>query len=127
MADDPLCPPKSRRSARGAWAEQLAADYLTGQGYRLIARNHRCPSGEVDLIGWDSDVLCFVEVRARADDEHGDPLETVDRRKISRIGKAARDFLDSWSGQWPTMRFDVVGIILGEPPKLTLVKEAFEL
>ncbi len=32
-----------------------------------VARNFRLPNrgGEIDLIGWDRDVLCFIEVKTR--------------------------------------------------------------
>ena len=113
-------------AARGRRAEQLALAYLTDLGYRIIASNHRCPGGEVDLIGWDGEVLCFVEVRARTSDAFGDPLETIDRRKMNRVACAARDYLDGWTGPWPEMRFDAVGILLTEPPTLSLVRAAFE-
>lgn len=124
--------PRARREARpvttvvGARAEQLAVEHLEAQGYRVLARNHRGDGGEVDVIAWDGPVLCFVEVRARATTDFGDPLETIDRRKIARVARAARHFLNTWRGPWPPMRFDAVGIVLGSPPTIRLVRAAFE-
>lgn len=61
-------------------AEKIAAHHRTGRrgeeaayfhlrmlGYTMVARNFRSPRsrGEIDLIGWDHDVLCFVEVKTR--------------------------------------------------------------
>lgn len=112
----------------GRQAEALAADYLERHGYSILARNHRCQGGEVDLVAWDDGILCFVEVRARRTVVYGDPLETIDRRKIRRVARASADFLDSsWSGPWPPMRFDALGIVLADPPVFTLVRAAFEL
>ncbi len=105
----------------------MARDYLERQGYRIIACNHRCEGGEVDIVAWQGEVLCFVEVRARTNVDYGEPLETIDARKRSRIARAARDFLQSWRGAWPEMRFDAVGIVLGEPPEITLVQDAFDV
>ncbi len=119
-------PLRETATARGARAEALAADYLEAQGYRLVAKNHRCPGGEVDLIGFDGAVLCFVEVRSRTGVERGHPLETIDGRKIHRVVKAARDYLGTLSGPWPEMRFDALGIVLADPPAFTLVRGAFE-
>jgi putative endonuclease len=113
--------------SRGRRAEQLAETHLQQVGYNIVARNHRCAGGELDLIGWDGDVLCFIEVRARATEAFGDPLETIDARKIQRIARAARHFLDTFKGPWPEMRFDAVGILLVTPPRITLVKAAFEV
>jgi putative endonuclease len=112
--------------ARGAAAEELAVTYLRDAGYSVIARNHSCPEGEVDVIAYDGDVLCFVEVRSLATVEQGDPLETIGPAKIRRIVKAAQHFLGTLAGPWPRMRFDAVGITLGEPPAIRLVRDAFE-
>ena len=120
-------PQKRTTVSLGRQAEQFAADYLASQGYIIVTRNHRCVGGEVDMIAWDGVVLCFVEVRYRATVDFGDPLETIDRRKISRICKAAYHFLEeAFDGPWPTMRFDAIGIVSGEPPHLTLIRDAFE-
>ena len=111
---------------RGAQAETLASDYLCAQGYEIIKRNHRCAGGEVDIIAVDQDVLCFIEVRSLACPSHGDPLETIDAKKINRVIKAAWDFVDDLPPPWPMMRFDAVGVVMTEPPQIRLVREAFE-
>ncbi len=122
MSDDPS-PVRMRRGARG---EQLACEYLTSLGYRVIARNHRCPRGELDIIAWDGDVLCFVEVRARTSVDFGTPLETIGPVKIRRVVRAAQDYIRDLPSPWPEMRFDAVGVELVEPPRIELVRGAFE-
>ncbi|MBI5510135.1 MAG: YraN family protein [Deltaproteobacteria bacterium] len=117
--------PESRR-ARGSAAEELAASYLEDRGYRLIARNFRTASGEVDLIAFDGEVLCFIEVRSRHDELRGHPLETIDRKKIRRVVRAAEEYLKKVPHPWPEMRFDAVGIVMSAPPQITLVRDAFE-
>lgn len=111
----------------GRHAEELAWEHLSRQGYRLVERNFRGRFGEVDLIAWDQDVLCFVEVRSRSSTDHGDPLESIDRRKINRIGKAAYEWLESYRGDWPQMRFDAIGVVLEPSIVVRLEKGAFEL
>lgn len=111
----------------GVAAEQLAAAYLEQHGYQIIVRNHRCTLGEVDLIAWDDSVLCFVEVRSRKNADYGDPLESIDGKKIARVVCAAKDFLRTLPGPWPEMRFDAVGIIVASPPEIRLIKGAFEV
>jgi putative endonuclease len=113
-------------SVRGAHAEQLAADYLIDHGYRIVERNWRKNGGELDIIAYDGDVLCFVEVRSRDSDDFGDPLETIDQRKIRRIVRTARAYLATIRGPWPDMRFDAVGVLMSNPPRIELVKDAFE-
>ncbi|MEE8408290.1 MAG: YraN family protein [Myxococcota bacterium] len=122
-------PSHGSTTVRGAAAEELAADYLRNEGYRIVARNHRCAGGELDLVAWDGDILCFIEVRSRASDAFGDPLETITPQKIRRVVRAARDYLEGVRGPLPEMRFDAVGIVINdpdEPPRITLVRGAFD-
>lgn len=112
--------------ARGAEAEDLAAAFLEREGYRIVARNVRFDVGELDLVAWDGDVLCFVEVRARAEGSDVHPLETIDARKQLRVVRAAGRYLETLKGAWPAMRFDAVGVALATPPRFELVKAAFE-
>ena len=114
-------------TAIGRRGEDLACDHLCALGYDIVERNYRCQGGEIDIVAREGDVLCFVEVRSLSNPEHGDPLETIDRRKMSRLAKAAMDFLEHWHGPWPPTRFDAVGVILSTPPRIDLVREAFEV
>ena len=115
------------RSSRGAFAESLAVDYIEARGYRILERNYRCERGEIDIIALDNAILCFVEVRSFGHHDFGDPLETISRQKIARIGVAARDYISNVPEPWPEMRFDAVGIVLVDPPEIRLIKGAFEL
>ncbi len=51
----------------GRRGEEAAYFFLRKRGYVMVARNYRSARrrGEVDLIGWDRDVLCFIEVKTR--------------------------------------------------------------
>ena len=57
----------------GRWGEALAAEYLRQRGYRLAAHSYQCRFGEIDLIAWDGDILCFVEVKTRTNTDMGLP------------------------------------------------------
>src|SRR4051812_38950611 len=64
--------PKSQRAAHlvtGGKGEEAVYFHLRRQGYVMVARNWRSPRrrSEIDLIGWDGDCLCFVEVKTRAE------------------------------------------------------------
>lgn len=113
-------------TATGQMAESLAAQYLQQRGYRIAQRNYRTTQGEVDLIAFDGEVLCFVEVRSRRDLDHGHPLETIDRKKRQCIVAAARQYITTLPHPWPPMRFDAVGVVLSDPPDVMLVRGAFE-
>ncbi|MEK7703796.1 MAG: YraN family protein [Myxococcota bacterium] len=125
LSQEPIADDDHR--AFGALGEKIAATHLGKLGYRIVTTNHRCDRGEIDIIAWDGQVLCFVEVRARRSDRFGHPLETISAKKRQRIVAAARDYLATWRGAWPQMRFDVVGIVDGDPPQIELVRAAFEV
>ncbi len=57
--------PEGHRTGRRG--EEDAYFYLRRRGYTIIARNYRSPHhrGELDLVGWDRDVLCVIEVKTR--------------------------------------------------------------
>ena len=66
----------------GTWGEALAAEYLQKHGYKLAAHGYQCRFGEIDLIAWDGDTLCFVEVKTRTNVAMALPGNTS-RRKSS--------------------------------------------
>ncbi|MBC7794373.1 MAG: YraN family protein [Clostridia bacterium] len=111
-------------TAIGRSYEDAACAHLETLGYRVVTRNFRTVGGEIDIIAFDDDVLCFVEVRGRAADAFGDPMETIDNRKIGRVIHAARAYVATLVGTWPLMRFDVIGILDGEP--IRLIRNAFD-
>jgi putative endonuclease len=106
------------RRRLGRSAEDLVALRLERQGWRIVDRNARTRTGELDLIALDGDVLVFVEVKAgRAGGRHGpvSPAHKVGPRKRARIRLLAREWLGA--GRAPSgvagYRFDVVGVSFG--------------
>jgi len=115
------------RQRLGDLGEKAAEELLAARGYRIVARKHRCPRGEVDLVAEQGDLLVFVEVRTRATAAFGGPEETVRAAKQQRLLRAARDFLARWRGPPRGARFDVVAVI-DQPggPLLTHFPGAFD-
>ncbi len=112
----------------GALGEDAAVDLLRRGGYRIVARNHRCRRGEIDVVAEKGEVLVFVEVRTRASALFGGPEETVDGRKQRRVIAAARDFLAQRRGPPRALRFDVIAVVDGPAgPALTHFENAFDL
>jgi putative endonuclease len=101
-------PAHQRTGRRG---EEDAYFYLRRRGYTIIARNYRSPHhrGELDLVGWERDVLCFIEVKTRTTHDVKPAEAAVDRHKQRELSLVARDFLRHMppSCQW---RFDVLAI-----------------
>ena len=112
---------------KGLDAERLAEAWLARRGYVVLDRNHATRGGEVDLICRDGGVLCFVEVRSRADAGHGAPEETVNRRKALRVVAAATDWARRNGSLDDDIRFDVVAVTgSGETPDFELFQGAFD-
>jgi len=101
----------TQRQRLGDLGEKAAEDLLAAGGYRIVARKHRCPRGEVDLVAERGELLVFVEVRTRATSLFGGPEETVGASKQKRVVHAARDFLARWRGPPRDARFDVVAVV----------------
>lgn len=101
-------PAHQRTGRRG---EEDAYFYLRRRGYVMIARNYRSPHfrGELDLVGWDGDVVCFIEVKTRSTRAVKPAEAAVDYVKQKELGLVARDFLRQLppSCQW---RFDVLSV-----------------
>jgi putative endonuclease len=115
------------RNRRGREAEGLAAAHLAGLGWELLARNHRCPQGEVDLICRAGEEIHVVEVRSRTGESQGGPEETVGRVKARRVVAAAADWAQQHGGLSQRFRFDVVAVVFGEdPPRISLYRDAFD-
>ena len=113
--------------AFGRRGEDLAHRRLRSLGYTVVARNYRTStgSGEVDLIAWEGGTLVFVEVKSRRGDEFGTPDRAVDRDKRRRLIKAARTYVGKAAVDWQMVRFDVVSIVDGPRPEITLIRDAF--
>jgi putative endonuclease len=108
----------------------LARAHLEQLGYIVVDVNVRCGGGELDLIAWDGRVLCFVEVRTRASDAWGDPLETLGPDKLRYLVRAASAYLARIPHPGPACRFDAIGVLLPDGAAMaadvTLVRHAFE-
>ena len=61
----PPDPPAHPNQVRGRWGEDLAADWYVAHRYQVVARNWRCPIGELDLVVRRRRLLVVVEVKAR--------------------------------------------------------------
>ncbi len=109
----------------GALAEQRAVDLLEREGYEIVARNYRCDAGELDIVAVEDDVMVFVEVRSRADDEHGGPVESVNRRKQAKATRVAGVYLALENPPYDEFRFDVVTITGANHEEVELYRDAW--
>jgi putative endonuclease len=110
-------------SARGADAENLAAEFLQQRGLKLVARNYRCRYGEIDVIARDGGTLVFVEVRMRSSDRFGGAAASITAAKRKKLLRAARHYL-AGIARMPACRFDAL-LISGNQPSIEWLKNAF--
>jgi putative endonuclease len=114
--------PEHHRTGRRG--EEDAYFYLRRRGYTIIARNYRSPHhrGELDLVGWDGDVLCVIEVKTRTARDMKPAEAAVDREKHRELSLVARDFLRHMPASCP-WRFDVLAVYYDRGPN----RPTFEL
>ena len=134
---------RRRRSGSGdlgRYGEKLAAKALKRDGMKILARNYRCPAGEVDLIALDrstrretgAETIVFVEVKTRTSDKYVDPEFAVDREKQRRLESAAQYYAARRDTEDYCIRFDIIAIVAAdggdggdEKPSLKHIKDAF--
>ncbi len=111
----------------GTQAETLAWHHLRQHGLEFEHRNYRCHHGEIDLIVRQQDLLVFVEVKSRNDDDLLSALEMVSRTKQQRIVRTAQHYLGATGRHRSRCRFDVIAItrLDQDRPELTWIKDAF--
>ena len=128
----------SQKLELGRRGEELAAAYLQQVGYRIVATNFSLPVGrnrlgvpinvEIDLVAYQGETLCFVEVKSRASDWFAPPQVNVDRRKQRQIARAARAYRRMFGLVGEPCRYDVITIVFGEeadarvPPQIELLR-----
>jgi putative endonuclease len=112
----------------GRHGEEEAYFHLRQLGYVMVARNYRSPRSrsELDLVGWDNDTLCFIEVKTRTTRVIQAAEAAVDSDKQRDLAGVAHEFLRKVKGS-PSYRFDIVSVYLepGAQPDITLFRDAF--
>jgi len=100
-------------SSYGKIGEDLAAKYLAGKDYYILARNYHSRFGEIDIIASDGSTIVFVEVKTRTQNQFGTPLEAITKNKISKMVKTSQFYLSSRNLFSNSYRFDAIEIIFG--------------
>jgi len=121
----------------GRRGEELAAAYLLRAGYRIVAANFSVPVGrnrvgaaitvEMDLVAYEGNTLCFIEVKSRLSDWFAPPQVNVDRRKQRQIVRAARAYRHMFGLVNAAYRYDVITVVLpreaeGTGPEVQLLR-----
>jgi putative endonuclease len=128
LARHALAPQKMPAHQRtGRRGEEDAYFHLRKAGYVMVARNFRSPRrrGEIDLIGWHHDVLCFVEVKTRTSRDIKPAELAVDYDKQRELRLVGREYLRLLAGS-PPYRFDIISVYYDrDRPQFELFQNAF--
>ncbi|MBL8149973.1 MAG: YraN family protein [Blastocatellia bacterium] len=123
--------------ALGKLGEELAVDYLKSLGYKIVALNFVARlgrnssgqplTGEIDIVAYHLQTLCFVEVKTRSSDLFAPPESAVDRFKKRQIARTAKRYRQLFGLNDQPYRFDVVAIVVheGGRPEIRLEKDFF--
>ena len=105
--------PQARR-ALGASGEDAVAAWYQSHGYEVVERNWRCKAGELDLIVRRGRTFVFCDVKTRASDAFGAPVEAVTRQKQVKVLHLAARWLADSPLRPTDIRFDVASVLAGE-------------
>ncbi len=115
----------------GETGEQAACRYLERRGYRIVERNFRCRSGEIDIIATeDTEPFCptlvFIEVKTRRNLAYGVPSLAVTPEKRRHLLKAAALYRLIYGLEGVPCRYDVIEILsLDGRPYVRHIRNAF--
>ena len=70
---------------RGKLGEDIALEFLSKKGYRLIERNYHSRFGEIDIIMKNDRYIIFVEVKLRKNNKYGTPAEFVTVKNSKKL------------------------------------------
>lgn len=117
----------ARHLELGSAGEDAALAAYRERGFELVARNWRCPIGEIDLVLQHGALLVVCEVKTRRGSDLGGPFEAVDARKQRKLRRLAGAFLAGGGIAYDAVRFDVASVRVGRDgrPDVELFEEAF--
>lgn len=127
-------PARAPHLISGSRGEDEAYFYLRNLGFTIVARDFRSPRrpGDIDLIGWDHETLCFIEIKTRSRRNFMPAEAAVDQDKRTTVSALARDYLRQYvhaRNKQPAFRFDVISVYLDSngPAEITLFRNAFPM
>lgn len=111
----------------GKIAEDLAAEYLVKNGYKILVRNFRYQKAEIDIISEKENLIIVTEVKARSTDFFILPQEAVTKGKIKLIVTAANHFMEEFNKN-QEVRFDIISVLPDQKGNLEIehILDAFQ-
>jgi len=94
----------------GERGEQLAISHLKKKGYVILETNWRYRRAELDIIAKHGEILVFIEVKTRNNNNFAEPEMAVDGKKQKLMASAGAAYMRKIEHDWE-VRFDVISII----------------
>lgn len=111
----------------GKIGEDIAANYITRLGYKIIERNFECKQGEIDIIALHKEELVFIEVKTRTNTFYGEASESVNKFKIKHLLNSIKYYIYKRNLQDEYIRIDIIEVYInGENIKINHIKQAIE-
>jgi putative endonuclease len=115
----------AQHNETGDLGEELAAQYLSKNGYEIVATNWRYKKAEIDIIAEKDNLIVIVEVKTRSTNQFGDPEVFVTMSKQRLIVKAAHAYIVENDIE-KEARFDIISVLLkGSAHEINHIEEAF--
>jgi putative endonuclease len=112
----------------GERGEEAALFYLRREGCVVVARRWKSAKqrGDLDLIAWEGDTLCFIEVKTRGGHDVATAESAVDEDKRQVLRRIARVYLKTIEPAPASVRFDVLSVYFeGARNNVMLFRGAF--
>lgn len=109
----------------GKSGEDLAANYLSAKGYKILERNWRIGHNEIDIIAQDADIMVVVEVKTLKSSSLREPEASVGKSKQKSLINAANSYIKFKNISLET-RFDIISIVISSSkPIIKHIPDAF--
>jgi putative endonuclease len=95
----------------GKQGEEIAQQYLSDKGYKIMQCNWRFGSDEIDIIAKKDNLLIIAEVKTRQTNFFGEPEEAVTKTKQKFLIRATETYINQKNIDLET-RFDIVSVVI---------------
>lgn len=112
---------KENNFLTGKKGEEMAGRYLENKGFLIKERNFRTRFGEIDIVGFDKNILVFVEVKTKIGHEFGEPEEMINKGKLGKVRRMGEVYLQDKNLD-VACRIDVVAVVLSGDGKIERIE-----
>ena len=113
-----------KNKEKGILGEQIATNFLIKKGFQILEKNYRVGRHEIDIIAKKENLVVFVEVKLRKNENFGFPEAQVNHKKEEHIRNVADYFLEQ-NPQFFEIRFDIISIILEPKTEIVHLEDVF--